>query len=330
MIRHDVLGFPARDNALWVEVHGGQSTDVLVFDCGEACLHSKVLGELQGISHLFFSHLHMDHVSGFDTFFRANFDRGERPVHIWGPPGTADILHGRMRGYWWNFTYDHDTPWFVHEVFADRVRHYGFSLSEHFQKSHEEPSTPRLKYLVETGVFTVETIEMYHKGPSLAYVVREKPKRNIDVSKVATLGLKPGAWMKSLKEFDQPTAMIDGELRELGPLRDALLVETPGDSIAYLTDFRLDERATELLIPLIKECTTVICESSYHPNDTELAVRNAHMTSVQAAELCRLANVGQLVLFHLSSRYTADQWREMIATAQKVFPRTTVAPHWTI
>lgn len=66
-----VLGNAGRDNALLVSVDSGQAVHKLLFDCGDGCLGQLPFGEVQTINHLFFSHLHMDHVSGFDTYFRC-------------------------------------------------------------------------------------------------------------------------------------------------------------------------------------------------------------------------------------------------------------------
>ena len=97
-----VLGQAGRDNALLVQVDSGQAVERLLFDCGEGCLSELSFAEVTSIDHLFFSHLHMDHVGGFDSFFRCTFNRDTRPNHIWGPPETARIMQHRFEGFLWN------------------------------------------------------------------------------------------------------------------------------------------------------------------------------------------------------------------------------------
>jgi ribonuclease Z len=70
-----VLGAPGRDNALHVRIDSGQRIERLLFDCGEGCLPELAHADVLAMDHLFFSHLHMDHVAGFDHFFRRTFDR---------------------------------------------------------------------------------------------------------------------------------------------------------------------------------------------------------------------------------------------------------------
>src|SRR5262249_29916747 len=97
-----VLGGAGRDNALLVRVDSGQAVSRLLFDCGDGCLWDLPFGEVQTIDHLLFSHLHMDHVGGFDTFFRCTYNRTAKPNPVWGPPCTGAILRHRFQGFLWN------------------------------------------------------------------------------------------------------------------------------------------------------------------------------------------------------------------------------------
>ncbi|MGZ3675881.1 MAG: MBL fold metallo-hydrolase, partial [Ktedonobacterales bacterium] len=69
-----ILGDPGRDNALFVRVQTGQALHRLLFDCGEGCLSALPVAEVQAVDHLCFSHLHMDHIGGFDSFFRVTYN----------------------------------------------------------------------------------------------------------------------------------------------------------------------------------------------------------------------------------------------------------------
>jgi ribonuclease Z len=52
------------------------------------------------------------------------------------------------------------------------------------------------------------------------------------------------------------------------------------------------------------------------------------MTATQAAELARLANAQRLILFHLSERYTRDEWRGLLDEARAIFPNTSFPDGW--
>ncbi len=173
---------------------------------------------------------------------------------------------------------------------------------------------------------------MEHRTPTLAYIVREKPRRNIDTSRLASLGLRPGAWLKELKDSadNSVSVVIDGIPRSKEDLRQQLLVETPGDSIAYLTDFLLDEPAMERVTDALRGCRVMACEGQYRHADLDLARKHFHMTTVLSATLAKRAQVEELVLFHLSSRYEPAVWVEMLREASQVFPHAHFPPHWNL
>ena len=327
-----ILGTAGKDNALLVQVDSGQAVERLLFDCGEGCLSGLALSDILAIDHLFFSHLHMDHVGGFDSFFRCNFSRQTRPNRIWGPPETANIVQHRFQGFLWNLHEEMPATWFVSDVHPGQVHSTRFELREAFAVAHDEGVRPYEKSLVEGDGFIVEAITMEHRTPTLAYVIREKPRRNVDTSRLASLGLRPGPWLKLLKESSGTSdcVVIDGVTHSMNDLRKALLVETPGDSVAYLTDFLLDEPAMERLSDTLKGCGTIICEGQYRHADLALALKHFHTTTVLSATLAQRAGVRELVLFHLSDRYQVDDWMEMLQEARQVFPNTHYASHWAL
>ncbi|HEX2750061.1 MAG TPA: MBL fold metallo-hydrolase, partial [Verrucomicrobiales bacterium] len=301
-IDYRVLGMPGADNALYVEVDSGQSVERLLFDCGESCVSAIPFAEILNLDHLCFSHFHMDHVCGFDSVFRALFDRDAKPNVVWGPPGTGRIMHHRFQGFLWNLHENLDVPWRVVDISGGELHTQRFELKEAFATAHDEGRQPWSRTILEGTGFTLEAILMDHHTPSVAYVVREKPKRNIDVSRLGALGLKPGPWMKALKEAasDGEEIVAGGVTYRAGELRERLIVESPGDSIAYLTDFLLDAPALERLSAFLDGCRTLVCESQYRDADLELAKRHGHMTAVLAATLARSARAQALVLFHVS------------------------------
>jgi ribonuclease Z len=331
-LNFQVLGDPGRDNALLVRVDAGQAYSRLLFDCGEDCLAPLSTGEVQGIDHLFFSHFHFDHVAGFDTFFRCNFNRPDRPNVLWGPPGAADVLQHRLRGYTWNLVADQTVSWRVHEIQPDCVATFRFDLAEGFATTHAEARRTRDFRLLDGPGYVVEALLLDHGIPSVGYVVREKPRVNVDPARLAALNLRPGPWLKRICEprDESVTVEVEGTTHRLANLQDALLVTTSGESLAYLTDFRLDAAAEEWLARALHGCTAVVCESQYRDADRELAQRNFHVTSIQAANLARRADVGRLILFHVSDRYRREEWLDLLAEAQAVFPRTCFPSHWAL
>lgn len=332
-IHFQVLGQPGYDNALYVQVDSGQNVRRILFDCGEGTVSMLPFAEVLGLEYLFFSHLHMDHVAGFDSLFRAVYARENLPMQVWGPAGTARIMQHRVQGFLWNLTEKLVSPWIVRDVLEDAVEATRLEHIAEFDTARPFERTDREGVLLETPEFSVRAVQLEHLTPSLAYVLREPSRSNIDASKLASLGLKPGPWLREMKQASpaQKTIQVDGVERDLEALRAELLVTTEGDSIAYLTDFLLDDAAVEKLLPLLRGCKTVVCESQYLAEDRALALKNYHMTADRVAALAKAAQVGELILFHVSDRYhQTGQWRALLREARAVFPRTRYPPHWVL
>ena len=150
----EILGEPGRDNALLVTVDSGQSQHRLLFDCGEGCLAKIPVSQVQAVEAVFFSHFHIDHVAGFDTFLRMNRARPDAPVRIFGPPGAIKIVHHRLRGYTWNLVAGVPGQWIVTEVVAGKLRSSRFLTAEGFE----------VEYLLCS--FTSPIATMYRRGGS--------------------------------------------------------------------------------------------------------------------------------------------------------------------
>lgn len=330
MLVNQVLGRPGRDNALLVRVESGQSISRLLFDCGDDCLASLPFSDVQSIDHLFFSHLHMDHVGGFDSFFRCTFNRDSKANVIWGPPGTSEIIHHRFQGFWWNLHEGQSGTWWVNDVHSTHIERSRFEIAEAFSIRHDEGRHESQTTILDNDDFSVLPIHLKHNGPCLGYLVREKPRHNVQMDRLAATGLRPGPWLKQLKQAtpETQTIEIDGKIHCVRALRDDLLAETPGDSTAYLTDFLLDDHTAGHLTNLLDGCTTVVCEAQYADSDLELAQRNYHTTTTQVSKLAAAANIGTLIMFHLSDRYNADEWRQMLDDSQAIFPNTQFPGHW--
>jgi len=326
-IKFEILGGLARDNALHVTVDSGQNCTQLLFDCGEGCLDSLSIGRRRDIDGLFFSHLHMDHISGFDGFFRQTFGREGMSNRIWGPRETATILQHRFQGFLWNMLGDVQAQWIVEDITSESISTARFELSEAFATRHDERVRSHTGRIWETTDFTVDAVVMDHGTDCIAYILRETPNVNIDMQALGSMGLKPGPWMQALKG-DADHVTIDGEEKDLAALRRDLLVKTPGQSIAYFTDFYLDDAGIERVLPQLEGCETLICEAQYRHEDLDLAKRNHHMTAQLSARLAAAAGVGQMILFHISERYDRDGQDALLAEAQSIFPETSFPDHW--
>jgi len=332
-IHYQILGQPGRDNALFVEINTGQAIYRVQFDCGEACLRDLPVSQIQAIDALLFSHFHIDHVAGFDSFLRSNYDRADRPICVWGPAGATDIIHHRLQGVTWNLVVGEPGEFVITDIHADRLVSSSFLAHERFVTIHPHGEKHFTGTVIDHAEFSVSVCLMDHGTPSAAYCVREKPRSNIDTAVLARMGLGPGAWLKHIKDQaagPQEEVQIGGKLFRLGELREQLLVTTPGESIAYLTDFRLDAASEGRLVAMLEGCTTIVCENNFRNAELESAVRTFHMVSADVARLAAQIKPEKLILFHLSDRYTQVEWQEQLEEVRALFAESYFPESWNI
>lgn len=328
MLNATVLGKPAHDNALWVEAGRGNGLTRLLLDCGSHTLDGLSLSDIMQTDHLLLSHLHIDHIAGFDDFFRVNFERASKPNHIWGPPGCARILGHRFQGFWWSHAAEMRSSWHVHEVDDTHIHTWRFEAHEAFTHAHDEGLQARSGPILHNGHLSVEAVTLRHHGPCLGYLVREPEQLKVNTAALAAAGLKAGPWLSRLKEGGAEVLDIDGVPHDAAALRSQLLEVQRGDSLAYLTDFLLDETETARLAALLGGIHTLYLEAQYAPGDAELALKNHHTTVQQGATLAQRSGVQDLVLLHLSRRYRPADWSQMLGAAQALFPAARFPAHW--
>lgn len=331
-INWEILGKRGEDNALLVTVDTGQSQENLLFDCGEGCLSGVRISAIQSIEHLFFSHFHMDHVSGFDTFFRHNYNRPNGSVHVWGPPGTIDVIGHRFQGFSWNLHHEQPGEWLVHELSETALAKSRFLTREAFAKNETLPSQPRESNQPDLTAdsFILKSILLPHGDiPSVGYLLKENDRKNIDPAALQSIGLRPGEWLQTLTNEtigDETKLTVDDREFDLGQLRKDLLETRVGESLAYLTDFRVEPGSPKWneLVKWLKGTGTLVCECQYRNADQILAERNGHMTTGLVGQLAKEAGVQQVSLQHLSRRYDETEWSEMLKEVQEEFPRASL------
>lgn len=325
-----LLGSPGFDNALYVTANTGKTTHRFLFDCGANCLTSLSPAEVQKIDVIFFSHLHFDHVAGFDYFLRFNFDRA-KPIHIFGPPRTAEIMHNRLQGVMWDRVGGSDGKIFISEIGDDSLSTFVVRSSDGFRSMESVGSKKMEGVVLETPDLSVRALSLDHGTPSIAYVLATKATQSVDTDKMKELNLTPGPWVRLLKDMARSpdeSVEIGGVPRSLGELRDALLVEKPEEKIGYLTDFRLDDEKLHTLVRTFRGCDVLVCENNYRDEHVDLARKNFHVTSSQVGRIAQEIKAKNVVLFHLSDRYEKEEWAAQLTDVRGGHERSYFAAEW--
>jgi ribonuclease Z len=271
--------------ALMIEREG----EPLLFDCGEGT-QRQMMRYAVGftVQDVFFTHYHADHTLGLPGLLRTmGLQDRTAPLRLYGPPG-ADAQLGAL------VTLGMERPRFpvtIHEI-------------------RPGEQLDRGEYLIEAG-------EALHKGAALGYALVEKPRLGRFAPDTARrLGVPEGPLWGEIHR-GRPVTLPDGRVvtpEELvGPPRAGRRVALSGDSAPAAGIRRLAE-AADLLVH----------EATFDGGEVARARDTRHSTAHQAAELARDAGARELVLTHISARYSREA-PELLAEARAVFPATRIA-----
>ncbi len=259
-------------------------------DCGEGTQRQILRSGLgfKRLNRILLTHGHLDHILGLGGLV-STFAR-------WEAIERLEIYGGR-----WALQRVYDL------IYGVVLR--GAKTSLEIDLVEVEPGI-----ILEDDEFEVSAFPVSHRGPSLGYRFCEKPRRPFLNHKAEKLGVPAGPERsqlvagKSVVLSDGRVIMPDDVLGE--PREGACLVHVgdAGDAAALVEP----ARGADLLVT----------EATYLDEDVELARQFGHLTAAQAAELACEAEVGHLVLTHISRRYRES---DILDEARTVFPNTFVA-----
>ena len=159
--------------------------------------------------------------------------------------------------------------------------------------------------------YAVDAAPLVHSAPCFAFrIVEDDRPGEFDVARAAALGIPPGPAYGRLQRGETVGDIKPSDV--LGPTR-------PGRRIVYCTDTRPCDAAVELA----RGADLLIHEATYGSDMAAEAVERFHATAVEAATVARDASVAQLILTHISPRYTDAA--VLLAEARAVFAATELA-----
>lgn len=282
------------------------------------------------LTHVFVSHTHMDHFIGFDHLLRLFLAR-DAHLDLFGPPGIARNVMGKLAGYTWNLVDRYPFVLTVHEVGPVRIDTVRLRACTGFEPE-PGPSRPFTGVLDEAPEYTVTAVHVDHRIPCLAFALTERTRLNVRPERLAELGVPAGRWLNEVKQAIRAGRPADHAIRAewregdavrtatftLGELRRRLIVETRGQKIAYVVDTAFTRENVERVTGLAQGADVLFCESLFLDADRDQASQRYHLTARQAGTIARLAGVHRLETFHYSPRYNRDP-HPLRSEAQAVF-----------
>lgn len=263
--------------------------EVMLFDCGEATQKQMIRTNVSPmkISKIFISHFHGDHILGLPGLLQSMGLLGrENKLTIYGPEGL--------------------------NIVRDAIFSLGYCKFE-FPIDFIEIGSGTV---VETEEYIIKAQLVKHNVPNLAYSIEEIKKPRFLREKAIELGVPVGPDFGRLHNGEE--IEIDGKIikpeQVLGEPRKGIKITYSGDTIPC-----------EEMIEFAKDSTLLIHESTFLKEDYQNAIEHFHSTSADAANIAKQSNSKELILTHISTRYTEKHNDIMLNEAKEIFENTRLA-----
>ena len=246
--------------------------DQLLFDVGEGTQRQMMRnGTGFGVSDVFITHLHGDHVLGLPGLLQTwAFTDRTAPVTVYTPVGTRDRLGQFMYALEGKPSY----PVHIEEVEPGQIAKQGDGY--------------------EIRVFATD-----HDTRSVGYsLVEDDRKGRYDRERAEEIGVPVGPLFSRLHAGESVT-LEDGTTvtpdQVVGPPR-------PGRTVVHTGDTRPAESVSRAA----ENADLLIHDGTFASDHRHRARETAHSTAREAAEIAANAGAHRLVLTHISSRYPGD------------------------
>ena len=264
-----------------VEVNG----EIVLIDCGES---TQVQMQKYGIrwrrlNHILISHLHGDHYFGLPGLLNSMSLQGRtQPLNLYAPAPLKPILDMIMQ-----------------------VADSDLAYPLHF---HPLPEGAAL--LAENNLFSITCFPVIHRIACHGFVIETASNsRKLLIDKCGEYNI-PMTFFHKLKLGEDYTAPDDSTIA------NSLVTADPPRAKKYA--YCADTLYSENYLPYIMNVDMLYHESTYLHEHADKAVLRFHSTAVQAAEMGKLANAGQLLIGHFSSKY--HELDAFAAEAGAIFP----------
>lgn len=258
--------------------------EYILIDAGEALQHRILHTHIKPskIKNIFITHLHGDHIFGLPGFLSSRaFQGGEGiPLKIYGPKGLAEWIETTFR-------------------ISESTLNYPLDIIE------VEPGMN-----IRLNNFNVHVIPLSHGIQSYAYIFKEDNQiGELQTDKLRELGLKPGPVYGEIKASE--TFTHDGKTYETS---DFIGETIEGRKITVHGDTRLN--SSEEYLDLIRDSDLLVHEATFLNNEKEKAHDYFHSEINHVLDVFKDVNYKQLLIVHISSRYTDENIKEISASLE--------------
>ena len=261
---------------------------LFLVDCGEGTQIQMNLYKIRRgkINHIFISHLHGDHYFGLPGLVTSYGLLGRvSDLHLHAPEALKPILDLQLN-------------------VSDTKLPYNL-----FFHALENASV-----LVDEEHLSIECFKVFHRIDCWGFLFHEKRNpRKINAEATEKYGV-PVSFYEQLKKGEDYVAED-----KIIPNHELTFANKPVRTYAYCADTLYNET----LVEKIENVNMLYHEATYLKDKHEKAISRFHSTTIQAAQLAKLAAVKRLLIGHFSSTY--ERLDDFLTEAQEVFPDTQLA-----
>lgn len=262
-----------------------------LFDCGEGTQRQMLESNIKptNIGKIFITHNHGDHIYGLPGLLSTISNMGRKEaMDIFAPKGLKEWLLGSLK---------------------ITGTYLGYKLN--FYELTDN-------YVYDFDKFKVEVTTLNHDVICYGFKVIQKDLEGVlDVDKAKMLGVPFGPLMGNLKN-GKDVLLENGQLIKssevLGTKRKGKVIVICGDTAYY-----------EKLETFSKGADILVHEATIFSGKDESRKISGHSTNVEASTVAKKAEVGVLILNHISSRYFFNDLVDMELESRKIFNKTFIA-----
>ncbi|HLB70016.1 MAG: ribonuclease Z [Candidatus Methanoperedens sp.] len=262
--------------------------ELMLFDCGEGTQQQMMRAKTgMKLTSIFITHFHADHFLGIPGLIQTlSFNGRTEPLEIYGPEWTEQLVTLLIElGYY----------------------KLGFEILAHELKDGD---------VVNREEYSITAAATDHGIPSLGYVLEEKKRTGrFNRERAIELGIPVGPLFSKLQK-GEPVRLGD---RIINP-SDVIGQDRPGRKLVYSGD----TRPCRSIENASAGADLLIHDGTLGDELKDWAVETKHSTSKEAALLAQKAKVKQLVLTHISSRYS-ESADPLLLEARSIFEKVKIA-----
>lgn len=259
-----------------------------MIDCGEgAQIRMRQMGlKTNRLGHVFVSHLHGDHCFGLIGLISSFGMLGRTAeLHIHAYKDLEKLLRPQL---------DYFCEGSPFEVIFHIIN----------------PNKHELIY--EDRSVNVYSIPLKHRVPCCGFLFEEKARDRHIIREMIDFYNIPTWRIAKIKKGED----FETEEGEIIPNEILTTAPEPPKRFAYCSDTAYSEK----IIPVIQNIDCLYHEATFLEEEAQRAKSTKHSTARQAAAIAAKANVKQLIIGHLSARYSDQQ--PVLDEAKSIFPNT--------